>query len=313
MGSAVKRMSPVVQLVVACALWGGVTVLNKSLLSTVAPVTLLTVQLAASNLALVIGVALSGAQLPPRRLMLPIVALGILNPGISYTLVLIGLATVPAGVVSLLWAAEPLLILVLAALLLREPVTPRLVAVMVVGLAGVALLANVGDDKGTHAIQPTGILLVLCAVLCCALYTVLSRKLSDAADPLATACLQQAGALAITSAWLVMRTSYGSPRDLMELDGTTLIAAATSGFLYYAAAYALYLAALRTVPAAVAGGYFNLIPVVGVGLAYFFLGETLSALQWLGAAAIVASALVLVAITSAQPAAVRPKTRGELT
>ena len=65
--------------------------------------------------------------------------------------------------------------------------------------------------------------------------------------------------------------------------------AALSGLLYYAAAYWLYLTALRFVPAAVAGAYFNAIPVFGVGLAIVFLGETLTADQWAGVAAIMLS------------------------
>ena len=59
--------------------------------------------------------------------------------------------------------------------------------------------------------------------------------------------------------------------------------------MYYAAAYWLFLAALRFVPAGVAGAYFNAIPVFGVGLAMVFLGETLTAVQWAGVAAIMLS------------------------
>ncbi|WP_417020925.1 EamA family transporter [Candidatus Phyllobacterium onerii] len=64
----------------------------------------------------------------------------------------------------------------------------------------------------------------------------------------------------------------------------------------------LYITALRSVPAAVAGSYFNLIPVFGVGLAYLFLGETLTPTQWLGAATILLSVFELVRLTAKGPA-----------
>jgi len=53
------------------------------------------------------------------------------------------------------------------------------------------------------------------------------------------------------------------------------------------------LSALKAVPAAVAGSFFNVIPVIGIVLAFAFLDERLSALQWVGAATIMMSVLIL--------------------
>lgn len=76
-------------------------------------------------------------------------------------------------------------------------------------------------------------------------------------------------------------------------------AAVLSGLLYYAAAYWLYIAALRSVPAAVEGSYFNAIPVFGVTFAFVFLGVRLTAVQWAGAAVILAAVFELVRLTRA--------------
>jgi probable blue pigment (indigoidine) exporter len=59
-------------------------------------------------------------------------ALGVLNPGIAYALGLIGLTTITASLSVLLWALEPVLILLLAALVLRERIPPGLAVTVAV-------------------------------------------------------------------------------------------------------------------------------------------------------------------------------------
>jgi drug/metabolite transporter (DMT)-like permease len=167
------RPSPAVLLVLACALWGGATVLSKALLASIPPVTLLLRQLAPSAAALWLALSLSRGRGRSPRLMLPLILLGLLNPGISYTLSLMGLARISASVSTLLWAAE-LMILGLAALFLREPVTPRLLAVMLAGMFGVSLVSDAWSGFQGNDNDSAGILLLLGAVLCCAFYTVLS-------------------------------------------------------------------------------------------------------------------------------------------
>ena len=289
------RLPPAVLLIVACAFWGAATVLNKALLVSIPPVTMLVLQLAPSALVLWIIVIAKGVRPSKPTLLVSLVLLGLLNPGISYTLGLMGLSRISASVSTLLWAAEPLMILSLAALILREPVTWRLLAVMLLGGVGVVLVADV--VSGGFGGDPAGIALLLSAVLCCAFYTVFSRKLGEQVDPVYAVAVQQAAGLAWAAALLLAETPFGSPGDIPEIPMTLILAAMVSGLLYYAAAYWLYLTALRSVPAAVAGSYFNVIPIFGVGLAFIFLGERLSPIQWLGAGAILISVFELVRLT----------------
>ena len=303
-----QRLPPFAMLIVACALWGAATVLAKALLDSVAPVTLLVLQLLPSALVLWAAVLLTGARLPALAALPPLLLLGLLNPGISYTLSLIGLVSIPASVATLLWASEPLIILGLAALVLREPVTLRLLVVMATGFIGVALVAKVGAGFAVGSgDSPAGVVLLLLAVICCAIYTVFSRKVSHSADPLATVALQQTAAFAWAIALLSAGTPYGSPSDIPALDVSIIVSAVFSGLMYYAAAYWLYISALRFVPAAVAGTYFNVIPVFGVILAFVFLGERLSPAQWAGAATILLSAIMLVRLTARAEDAPSPR------
>lgn len=240
---------------------------------------------------------LSRVRLPRAALRAPIATLGLLNPGVAYTLSLMGLSRVSASVTTLLWASEPLMILLLAAALLRELVTWRLFSLMAVGAVGVVLVADLAHGFGSASAEPIGVLLLLAAVLCCALYTVASRGLSESADPLSIVTIQQTAGLGWTAALLSAGTDFGGWSDLARISPPQIATAALSGLLYYAAAYWLYLIALQFVPAAVAGTYFNAIPVFGVGLAMVFLGDTLSAIQWAGVAAIMLSLIGLAQMT----------------
>ena len=80
------------------------------------------------------------------------------------------------------------------------------------------------------------------------------------------------------------------------------MSAITSGVLYYAAAYWLYLGALRRVPASRAAVSFYLIPVFGVAGGLLLLGEQFEIRQWVGAA------IVLIAVLSAYVGQTKPVT-----
>ncbi len=191
------RAPPSALLLVACAFWGAGTVLNKAVLASLPPVTLLFLLLAPSAAALWTATLLSHVRFPKSSLLAPIVLLGLLNLGVVYTLSLIGLSRVSASVTTLLWASEPLMILILAAVLLREPVSGRLLAVLTLGVVGVAFVAGLAEGLHGAGSEPVGVLVLVLvlAVLCCATYTVISRGLSGSADPLSIVTIQQTAGL----------------------------------------------------------------------------------------------------------------------
>jgi drug/metabolite transporter (DMT)-like permease len=235
-------------LVAAAACWGVGTVVTKQVVDTVAPLTLLPLQLAASCVFLV-GVALVRREPltwppPGRRLT----ALGALNPGLAYALGLVGLATITASLAVLLWAAEPVLILLLAALMLRERLPSALAAPLAVALAGGLVVYQPGASG-----DAAGIALTLVGVGCCALYTVLTRRwlLDDAS--LTVVLSQQV--LALLFALLLATAAEavgGTGWDLGQLGAGVWLGAAASGSLYYGLAFWLYLTGLRHVQASYA-------------------------------------------------------------
>lgn len=293
MARSLSGVPPAFLLFAAASLWGGATVLNKTLLVTTSPVLLLVIQLLASTVALFAAVIWDGTALPRGRVLVAAIALGVLNPGISYTFSLMGLDRISASVSSLLWATEPFLILGLAWFVLREPITLKVVVTIAVGFTGVICVSGLLSDPASGNADLVGVGFLLLAVLMCAVYTVFSRKLGDAIDPLSLVAVQQAAGLVWAVLLLGWSTKSGIGESISAVPPVEFVYAAISGLLYFAAAYWLYLSALGRVSAALAGGSFNIIPLVTIAVAFVALGERLSGMQTLGAVLILLSACAL--------------------
>ena len=195
----------------------------------------------------------------------------------------IGLTSITASMSVLIWATEPVLIVLLAVLVLKERISAGLGVALGVAVMGVLLVVYQAGAAGTTV----GVLLTVAAVGACALYTVIARLLLVDDASIAVAGVQQAAALAFAIACLAVSellTTHGNP--IGSVSAATWLWAALSGLLYYGVAFWLYLAGLARVTASVAGSFITLVPVFGVAAA-LFIGEQLSARQWIGAAIIV--------------------------
>lgn len=279
-------------LVAASAFWGIATVLNKALLATLSPQLLLVLQLLPSAALLWTCTLLMRPRLPRGRLLWLSLALGALNPGVSYSLGLLGLDRVPASVAALLWSTEPLMILCLATIILAEPITLPKLFIIAAGFVG-AGLATGSIQSGQLATDLAGVLFLLAAVFLCAIYTVCSRKIGVEVDALPLLAVQQGAGLLWSIFALFATGSNALARELSQIALSDMLAAVATGLIYYALAYWLYLSALRHVSASLAGSTFNVIPLVAVSVAFFFLGERLTVLQLGGAGLILLSVWLL--------------------
>lgn len=285
----------VLYLILAAACWGLGTVISKRAISEIPPLTLLPIQLAASLTVLAAWMRLRGLPFRDPSASPLLGRLGILNPGLAYTLSLVGLAYITASVSVMVWAIEPILILLLAAFYLRERVGRLVIAFSMVAIAGMLLVVYQPGIGGSAL----GVLLSLAGVACCAIYTVATRRWLPSADSTAQVVLaQEAHALVFTSALVAGAAVLGGPGVPIGVTAAAWIGAVASGILYYAVAYGFYLSALRQVPASIAAASFYLIPVFGVAGGILFLGEQLQALQWVGAVLVlVATGAVLLRST----------------
>jgi len=282
----------IARLTLAAFCWGLGTVISKAALAELPPVTLLAVQLLVS---LLVRMGLMRVSRIPLRGIVPSLLgrLGLLNPGIAYALSLLGLATITASVSVLLWALEPLLILVLAVIVLHERLTPFVVLLSAGAVIGIALVVH---DPSRIDAQIVGVGLTLAGIGCCALYTVLTRRsIPDAEETSQVVLVHQGNGLAVALALVVAVWLIGGRIVPSTISVSAVASAVLSGALYYAGAYWLYLGALRRVPASIASSTFYLIPIVGVTAGALLLGERLGVSQWVGAAIVLASVLGILA------------------
>jgi probable blue pigment (indigoidine) exporter len=284
MSISTPTRSTVLALTLAAASWGIGTVVSKRATAEIPPLTLLPIQLAASLVVLVLFMRWRGLPLRDASSSPLLGRLGLLNPGLSYALSLLGLVHITASLSVLLWAMEPVLILFLAAWLLRERISASLLILSLIAVAGMLLVISAPGGSG----DVLGVGLTIAGVACCAIYTVSTRRwLGDTDSTSHVLAAQQMYALAFAgvlagAAWLA--TGSVLPSSVTAAGWASAIG---SGVLYYGVAYWLYLSGLRHVPASLAAVSFYLIPVFGVAAGFLFLGERLGPGQWLGAAIVV--------------------------
>lgn len=268
-----------VALVLAAAAWGTGTVVSKRAVAEIPPLTLLPIQLAASLVLLILLMRWRRVPLADASASPVLGRLGILNPGLAYALSLLGLAHISASLSVLLWALEPIVILVLAAWFLSERVGGVVLLLSLMAVTGMLLVAYQPGTAGSAL----GVSLTVAGVLCCAIYTIVTRRwigTSDETAPVVVA--QQAHALVVALvvvAGLWLAGGAALPGAVSTLGWASAIG---SGVLYYGLAYWLYLSALRNVPASFAAASFYLVPVFGVTASFGLLGERLDPGQWLG-------------------------------
>jgi O-acetylserine/cysteine efflux transporter len=172
------------------------------------------------------------------------------------------------------------LVVVLAAVLLREAVTRPAVLAIVVALGGLAVLAGVGTggDGGTAA----GDLLVAGGVLSASLYTIVAKRFEDGSDTLSLTAWQFTVAALVSLLVTSARWAGGSGGGTVSAAPRFWLVAVLVGAGGFGLSFLLFNTVIGHVDAGRAAMVLNLIPVFGVVSAVVFLGEGLTARDVLG-------------------------------
>lgn len=185
------------------------------------------------------------------------------------TLLLWGLARVPAASASLLLNLEGVLTTLLAWFAFKENFDRRIAAGVVLITAGAVLLSWRGAPQ---AASVAGALAIAGACLAWALDNNLTRKIA-AADPVQIAGLK---GLVAGSTNLTLAAVLGARMP----DAGSAATAAVIGFAGYGFSLVLFVLALRHIGTARTSAYFGAAPFVGAAAALLFLGEQVSVWFW---------------------------------
>ncbi|MCS7071242.1 MAG: DMT family transporter [Anaerolinea sp.] len=268
----------------AAAVWGGMYVVSDLVLPVIPPFTLLSIRLiiAAFILGALVSVQRGGLALPAGRDRLTILGVGVIGFGISVGAQFVGtdLSTAVNG--TLITSASPAFILVFAATLLRERLSPRRILAVVLATVGVIVIINPASADFSSATFAGDIALAIAAITW-GLYSVLVRRVSARYDTLVISLYAMLGGLILTI-----------PAAAIELATRPVGAVTPSivlGVIYLgviSTAYAMWAwnRAFALVDASAASLFFFAQPLVGTLLSVLLLNQTMTLPLWIGSALI---------------------------
>ncbi len=260
----------------APAIWGSTYIVTTEALPEGYPLTLAVLRALPAGLLLV---ALTRA-LPPRPWLGRIFLLGGFNFAIFWSLLFVAAYRLPGGVAATLGAMQPLMVLGLAHVALGTRVRPAAVFAAGAGLLGVALLV-LGPDAG---LDPVGIAAGLGGALSMALGTVFSRKWQPPVPALTfTGWQLTAGGLLILPAALIAEPA------LPPLDGANIAGLVWLGLVGAAVTYWLWFRGIARIEPGAISMLGLMSPVTAVLLGWIWLAQSLSPVQAIGAAVVLAS------------------------
>lgn len=281
----------IVYTVISAACWGLTIAMNKLALNYIPPLHLLVIQLASSITFLWIAAYFFNSYSLLNWQTIKYSIAGILEPGLAYMFSVLGLVMTTASNASLINATEPIIIILMSCVFLKEKFNKKLLLLTLVTFMGMVLI--VSKDLillKFNEYNFLGDLLIFGGEICASIYNIVSHnivKKNQNIYPLVLVAVQQTvGFICVTLIWHIGILGHESA-NLSTVSLEIWILAIASGIMQYALAFWFYLSALREVAASTAALCLTLIPVFGIGGAYVFLHEHLTFWQWLGAILIV--------------------------
>jgi drug/metabolite transporter (DMT)-like permease len=256
------------------------------------PLTFRAATLPFAGLGLLLIAQLSGESTRVARAWWPRLAvLALLNIAGWNWMIVFGIQHIPAGRAAILAFTVPIWSVLFSLWLLHEPLLPRRLAGLLVGMSGLAVLMGEEILDVRHA--PIGAILILGAAVSWALGTVLLRRWAPPVPQnTLTGWMLLLGwvPLAIAAPWF-------DPHPLASL-------AAMSGITWFAVIYNIFFAGTlaywawfrmaRTLPVAVSTVASLPVPVVGVLSGMLVLGERPGASEWIGLTLVLASLVAVI-------------------
>ena len=217
-----------------------------------------------------------------RREWLDLIILGALGMGVCGAFVYIGADTTTATNIGLIYAAAPILIVLVARLGYGEPLSRRQALGVAVSLAGVVAIVCRGDPAVLLGLSfAVGDLWIMASAAGWGLYAVLLRHRPTALAPMTRFAAIVAGGVLVLLPFHIGEALAG---DLPTLDWQTLLTFLFLALVPALGAYQAYARIQRSLGAGPTSLLMYLIPLYNGLLAYLLLGERLELYHLIGAA-----------------------------
>lgn len=299
--AAPVTVASLVPVAVLALIWGCNWPILKIGVSEIPPLTFRATTLPVAALCLLAVSRFCGDSIQvPRALWGKLALLALFNIALWNGLVLFGVRQLPAGRSAILAYTMPVWSVLFSLALLSEPLGPRRIAGMALGMLGMALL--LGDDIRHFQRTPTAALLILGAAISWSLGTVLLRKWRL---PLPQNTL---------SGWMML-LGWVPIAVLAPVIAPGPPAMPSAG-AWFAIVYNIFLAGTlahwawftlaRTLPVAVSSMASLPVPVVGVFAGMLMLGERPGTSEWVALLLVVAAMVAVLWAPKPVPAPMAP-------
>lgn len=267
--------------------WGLSFIGTKAALTSFHPFALMFLRFSAASLVFLAVLLRVGFSRISARDHLKLALVSLVQPCLYFIFETFGLSLTSASKASLIIAAVPIAVMLLATVMLKERIHVRHALGIVLSVIGVVILV-VGTPGFKLELGGSflGDILIFGAVLTAALYTVLTRDLGRTRSALEITSFQAFyGTLFFLPFFLVTRgeTAWS------ELTGSSVAALVFLIFCATIGAFLTYNYALTKIPASRAAVFINGVPLVTTLASWLLLGETLSPMQFGGGALVLAS------------------------
>lgn len=212
-----------------------------------------------------------------------LLALGVLGHCVYQILFINGIARTRAGTASLVIAASPAMVALVARFFGHDKLPTRAVAGIALSIAGVFLVLG-GTMRAEGAGHLTGGLMILAAVACWAFYTNWLVELTQRVDAVQVAAWTLVGGvvpLSVIATPALMRVEWAAVTPL------TWASVFYSGVMAMVVAYLLWYRGVHRIGPTRTSMYGNLQPIVAVIVAWVALGEVPTVFQGAGAATVI--------------------------
>ncbi|WP_318765093.1 DMT family transporter [Lactiplantibacillus carotarum] len=280
-----KKLLGIILLSSAACIWGGMFVVVKSVVGTIAPIQLVWLRYLIAIPTLLVWSLLTHEKWRWNRHDLGLIILiGLIGNTLSIVTQETGTWLSNAQTGAVVTSATPTFMLLFAWWLLREPLTQA--KVWAVSLATVGVLIIVGPHfSGRHTVLGIGCLTI--AALTWALMSVLIKKLSGSYSAIQITTMSTLVAIICLTPIVI---GHSATLTRISFDQPTIIGAlGYLGIVSTAGAFVMWNRGLQLLPASSSGLFFLLQPIVGTLLGWLLLDETVSWTFILGTTLIISS------------------------
>ncbi len=246
------------------------------------PITVLFLRFAIATVAMNLIMVVSRIQYPRGLILLELILLGAIAYVVESLAYFLALKLASAGLVALMLYIYPALVTALAAIFLKEHLTRVKIIALFLALSGTALTLRISSGGSM-----LGILLGIAAAVDYAIYILLGGRI-----------VRHSGSMGSTT--VIITATAVVYAGIVALRGVTYPTTSTGWIAIIAIAlistvlaFFTFLAGLKRIGPTTASTLSTFEPIVAVVLAAIVLGETISPLQVLGGALILAAVVLL--------------------